>query len=180
MIKETIIFTPEAIGEMVFEDWNDKSGLFSNTRQKIDLEYGNLYYLALAITEVDSSISGVDYLNEIERMESVVKEQGEYNLIGGLSTKNRSQFKDELIFCNFGAVYLQMKDRDLEDYILKMFKDMIPNKYIKNKEIKIKYVVDKSKDWNYHNSNTEPQMHIYVESELESNKIKIFDSMFNI
>lgn len=98
MIKETIIFTPEAIGEMVFEDWNDKSGLFSNTRQKIDLEYGNLYYLALAITEVDSSISGVDYLNEIERMESVVKEQGEYNLIGGLSTKNRSQFKDELIF----------------------------------------------------------------------------------
>ena len=34
MTEETIIFTPEAIGEMVFEDWNDKSGLFSNTRQK--------------------------------------------------------------------------------------------------------------------------------------------------
>lgn len=181
MSKDTIIFTPEAIAERIFENWNEKTALFGYTHQYVDLQQGKLYYIALAVDELDDDLREVQYCYEHTEFVKIIKEVGRYDKMGVLSQVDSCKYKDKLAIFDSAAVYLQMKDSKLEEYVLELIEDWLPAKISKNKHLEIRYHQDESGDFNYHEASKNPQMHIYlIPNKNPSNNTKVLDTTFNL
>ena len=74
MSKDTIIFTPEAIAERIFEDWKEKTTtrLLSFSHQYVDLEQGSLYYAAMGldVDENDEDLIQAKFCNSLSEFKS--------------------------------------------------------------------------------------------------------------
>lgn len=169
---KNICITPEAISEMIIEDWISESKE-EYIWQLINLEKNNLYYIAISETLEENLISEQFKNAQLKTL----KNSGDYNKISYVTLKEFIKVENNVIFSNQTLKYYQSQGDDLENYIIKLLEKYLPPKLLKKANIDILYQSDASLNWNYHDKTDKDLLHVIIN--YGNKTTRIMHSIFN-
>lgn len=154
---KNICITPEAISEMINEDWISESK-DEYTWQLINLEKNNLYYIAMSETLEDNLISD-QFKNEQLK---ILKDVGDYNKISYVTLEEFINIENNIVFSKQTLKYYQSQGDDLENHIINLLEKYLPPKLLKKTNIELLYQSDTSLNWNYHDKTNNDLLHVIL------------------
>lgn len=169
---KNICITPEAISEMIVEDWINESN-DEYTWQFINLEKNNLYYIAVSETLEENLISD-QFKNEQLK---ILKNSGDYNKISYVTLRDFINVENNVVFSKQILKYYQTQGDDLENHIIKLLEKYLPPKSLKYTNIELLYQSDASLNWNYHDKTDKDLLHVIIN--YGNKTTRIMNSIFN-
>lgn len=172
-LMKNICITPEAISEMIIEDWINESN-DEYTWQFINLEKNNLYYIAVSETLEENLISD-QFKNEQLK---ILKNSGDYNKISYVTLRDFINVENNVVFSKQILKYYQTQGDDLENHIIKLLEKYLPPKLLKYTNIELLYQSDTSLNWNYHDKIDKDLLHVILYNG-KTKTTRIIHSIYN-